>query len=177
MGAGSHKVPETYPANFPQPDTNGYSGNSAYGLLRTALQSSGPSQIRTFNSAAHTLSLTFSMSQTVFNEWVCWMDDTLNDWFYMDIVTPRTPVNIISTNLFRMISGTSQTKRGHDYISVTASFEMIPGALPDPLAPVHTWIDFIVAGTPASPSSDIIQAGTPATPSTNLVRADLYGYE
>ena len=175
MGAGSHKVPETYPANFPQPDTNGYSGNSVYGLSRTSLQTSNPRQIKTFNSATHTLSLTFSMSQTLFSEWVCWMDDALNDWFYMDIVTPRKPFNIISTNLFRMVSGTSQTKRGHDYISVTASFEMIPGK---PDESIMVWLDFIVAGTPSNPSSDdIIQAGTPAIPSTNVVRADLYGYE
>jgi hypothetical protein len=105
------------------------------------------------------------------------MDQKSVDWFYMSIVTPRDPVNITSTNLFRMVSGTSQTKRGHNYVSVTASFEMIPGAPSDPLAPAHTWLDFIDAGTPASPSSDIIQAGTPASPSTNWVVADIYGYE
>jgi hypothetical protein len=170
-------VPDSYPANFPLPDVSGYSGDESYGLLRTSLPSSDPSQIRTFNSAVHTLSLSFSMSQTLFNDWVCWMDDQLRDWFYMDIVTPRTPVNVTSTNLFRMISGTQQTKRGHDYISVSASFEMIPGAPVDPLAPGKVWLNFIDAGTPASPSSDIIEAGTPASPSTNWVVADLYGYE
>ena len=106
------------------------------------------------------------------------MDQQAVDWFYMDIVTPRTPVTITSTNLFRMVAGTQQTKRGHDYISVTASFEMIPGYPDDPLAPEHTWADsYIVAGTPASPSSDTIEAGTPASPSTDEIVADLYGYE
>ena len=105
------------------------------------------------------------------------MDARLNDWFYMDTVTPRTPVEITSTNLFRMIGGTQQTKRGHNYISVTATFEMVPGAPDDPLADAHTWLNFIVAGTPASPSTDIIDAGEPSNPSTNWVIADLYGYE
>ena len=170
-------MPETYPANFPLPDVNGYSGYESYGLLRTGLPTANPSQIRNFNSAVHTLSLTFSMSQTLFNDWVCWMDDQLIDWFYMDIVTPRTPVYITSSNLFRMVSGTQQTKRGHDYISVTASFEMIPGAPVDPLSPAKVWLNIIDAGTPASPSSDIIEAGTPASPSTNVFTAELYGYE
>ena len=170
-------MPETYPANYPQPDTSGYSGDAAYGLLRTAMQTANPSQIETFNSAVHTLSLTFSMTQTLFNDWVCWMDTSGQDWFYFDIVTPRTPVLITSTNLFRMISGTQQTKRGHNYISVTASFEMIPGAPDDPLADPHTWLDFIDAGSPASPSVDIIDAGSPASPSTDVIHADLYGYE
>ena len=105
------------------------------------------------------------------------MDARLNDWFYMDTVTPRTPVEITSTNLFRMIGGTQQAKRGHNYISVTATFEMVPGAPDDPLADAHTWLNFIVAGTPASPSTDIIDAGEPSNPSTNWVIADLYGYE
>jgi len=168
---------ETYPANYPQPDTNGYSGNDGYGLLRTGLPTANPSQIQTFNSAVHNLTLTFSMQQQMFNDWVCWMDQSAVDWFYMDIVTTRAPVDIISTNLFRLISGTQQTKRGHDWVSVTASFEMIPGAPDDPLVPAKVWVDFIDAGTPASPSTDIIDSGTPASPSTNWVVADLYGYE
>jgi len=105
------------------------------------------------------------------------MDQQAVDWFYMDIVTPRTPVTITSTNLFRMVAGTQQTKRGHDYISVTASFEMIPGYPDDPLAPVHAYTNVIDPGTPASPSSDIISAGTPASPSIDKVVSDLYGYE
>ena len=169
---------ETYPSNFPRPDTNGYSGVETYGLSRTGLPTSNPRQIKTFNADVHSLTLTFSMTQTLFNDWICWMDQQAVDWFYMDIVTPRTPVTITSTNLFRMVAGTQQTKRGHDYISVTASFEMIPGYPDDPLAPEHTWADsYIVAGTPASPSSDTIEAGTPASPSTDEIVADLYGYE
>jgi len=54
---------------------------------------------------------------------------------------------------------------------------MIPGAPDDPLSPAKVWLNFIDAGTPASPSSDIIEAGTPASPSTNWIFADLYGYE
>jgi hypothetical protein len=168
---------ETYPANYPQPDTNGYSGSSTYGLLRTDLVSANPSQIKSFNSAVHTIGMTFSMTQTLFNDWVCWMDDFGQDWFYMDTVTPRTPVDIISTNLFRMLSGTQQTKRGHNYLTVSATFEMVPGAPPDPLSAAHTWLNFIDPGTPASPSTDTIDPGTPASLSTNLVIADLYGYE
>jgi hypothetical protein len=169
---------ETYPANYPPADTNGYSGNSTYGLLRTDQVTANPSQIKTFNSAVHTISMTFSMSNTLFNEWVCWMDDFGQDWFYMDTVTPRTPVTITSTNLFRMVAGTQQTKRGHNYISVTAGFDMIPGAPDDPLAPEHTWLNFIVAGTPSNPSTpDIIDAGSPASLLTNIITAELYGYE
>jgi hypothetical protein len=168
---------ETYPSNYPQPDAAGYSGSSTFGLLRTDLVSAGPNQIKGFNSAVHTIGMTFSMSQVLFDEWVCWMDSFGQDWFYLDTVTPRTPVEIISTNLFRMIAGTAQTKRGHNYISVTAGFEMIPGAPPDPLSAAHTWLNFIDAGTPGSPSSDIIQAGVPASPSTNVIDSDLYGYE
>jgi hypothetical protein len=168
---------ETYPANYPQPDTSGYSGNSTYGLIRTDLVSANPSQIKGFNSAVHTIGMTFSMSQTLFNDWVCWMDDFGQDWFYMDTVTPRRPVDIISTNLFRMIAGTQQTKRGHNYISVTASYDMVPGAPDDPLVPDKVWLNFIVAGSPAVPSVDVIIAGSPAVPSTNIVQAQLYGYE
>jgi hypothetical protein len=169
---------ETYPSNYPQPDVAGYSGSSTYGLLRTDLVSAGPNQIKGFNSAVYTVGMTFSMTQTLFNDWVCWMSDFGQDWFYMDAVTPRDPVLVTSTNLFRMVAGTQQTKRGHDYISVTASYEMIPGAPADPLSPAHVWLDFIEAGTPGSPSSpDIIQAGTPASPSLNVIEADLYGYE
>jgi len=170
-------VPETYPSNYPRPDTNGYSGAETYGLLRTGLPTANPSQIEGFNSTVHTIGMTFSMTQTLFNDWVCWMDDQLNDWFYMDTVTPRTPVTVTSTNLFRMISGTQQTKRGHNYVSVSATFEMIPGYLDDAASAPHTWLNFIDAGTPASPSIDIIDAGTPASPSTNWVIANLYGYE
>jgi hypothetical protein len=168
---------ETYPANYPRPDTNGYSGASTYGLIRTDLVTANPSQIKGFNAAVHTIGMTFSMTQTLFNDWVCWMDDFGQGWFYMDTVTPRTPVTITSTNLFRMVGGTQQVKRGHDYISVTASYDMIPGAPPDPLAPVHAWVDFIVAGSPASPSVDDIIAGSPAAPSTDIVQAQLYGYQ
>jgi hypothetical protein len=169
---------EFYPGQFPKPDLAGYSGSSTYGLLRTDLVSSNPSQIKSFNSAVQTIGMSFSMTQEMFNYWVVWMDTEGQDWFYMDTVTPRTPVEIVSNNLFRMLSGTQQVKRGHNYITVSATLEMIPGAPPDPLSLAHTWLNFIVAGSPASPSTpDIIEAGTPAIPSTNLVRADLYGYE
>jgi hypothetical protein len=134
-------------------------------------------QIKTFNSATHVLSISFTMTQTLYNDWVCWMQRRDIDWFYMDLVTPRTPENIVSTNLFRLVAGTQQVKAGHNYIRVDAAFEMVPGAPDDPNAPVHTWLDFIDAGTPAAPSTDIIVGGTPASPSTDLIEARLYGYE
>jgi hypothetical protein len=166
-----------YPSTLPAPEYGSYAGVMDAGLVRTQAGGAEPYQDATFNSEVVTLNLSFSMDDADFDAWFAWVDDNGYDWFYMDLVTPLVPVDILSRHKVRFVADYLVNQRGDNWQRITVGAEMIPNEAEDPLAPVPQYNDFIVAGTPASPSPDDIQAGTPASPSTGgLISAELYYY-
>ena len=165
-----------YPDIYPLPNHTAYSGSRNSGLLRSSAPSPAPNQISTFNSATTQISMTFNMTESLYDSWRGWVRANGYDWFVMPVVGPEAPDYIVSKNDVRFISDTVLSYMGDNWISVSVSAELIQnndsldGATP-------TYNDFIVAGSPALPATDIIFAGTPASPSTDIIKADLWIFD
>lgn len=165
-----------YPSQFVLPDYGNYIGSLNMGQIRTSMPTSNASQIEGFNSARIEISMTFSMTVDDYEAWTAWVIEFAYDWFDMPVISPHMPNYITSDSRIRFISDTALQKRGHDWISVAVTGELIQGD--ESLNPATaTYPNWILAGTPASPSADDIDPGTPAAPSTNMIVSDLYGYE
>ena len=164
-----------YPETLPAPDHVNYSGVIDNGLLRSQVPSAQAYQYASFNAETTTFGLVFSMTNATYLEWDAWVKDNAYDWFeFSDVISGMLPQTYpVSTHRVRFISDVQYTKRGHDWLSVAVEVELVPGDSQDPLATLPDY-DFIIAGTPASPSADWIIAGTPAAPSTDWIRAELY---
>lgn len=167
-----------YPADiYPLPDYGSYSGIVDQGLTRTSAPAAAPNQEVGFNSPRNEIVLTFSMTNTVFESWMDWVEQFGWSWFEMSLVTSFEPVLITSTHRFRMTSQVTRVKRGDNWVSASVSVEMVIGDYEDPAAVGTREYDFIIAGTPASPSVDEIIAGDPLN-SVLLpkIAANLYYY-
>jgi len=166
-----------YPITLPIPDYGSYSGVSDHGLVRTSIPVAAPNQLLGFNSPTTKITMTFSMDNDTYTDWLVWVTDNGWNWFKMPVVSPLDPVLITSTHSVRFISEVQYQKRGDNWLSVSVTAEMIPGEDEDPLASTGRGYDYILAGAPASPSADTIVAGTPAAPSTPFIEANIYNYE
>lgn len=164
-----------YPDTLPSPDHVNYSGVIDNGLLRSQVPSAQAIQYAQFNAPTTTFGLVFSMTNATYLEWSAFIEEFGYDWFeFNDVISGMLPqIYPTSTQRVRCISDVNYTKRGHDWLSVSVEVELIPGDSQDPLATLPDY-DFIIAGTPASPSADWIIAGTPAAPSIEWIRAELY---
>ncbi len=167
---------ETYPTTLPLPDDTGYGNVQSYGTIRTNLPGPIKEQETTYNSARVLITATFSMDDATYATWLAWIKANAYEWFYMPVVSPRTPVDISSTALVRATDAPTMSLAGYNWQRASLSLEMIPGALDDPLAPPRVYNNFIDAGSPASLSPDIIDAGNAATPSPDIFTASLYDY-
>jgi hypothetical protein len=166
-----------YPANLPLPDFGSYGGIIANGLVRTGFANPAPSQIETFNSAAIQISMTFSMDDSTYDEWLAWVIVNGYDFFDMPVVSPHMPLKITSTSRIRFISDLQMSNRSYNWQSVTVSGELIPNDDSVPPSLSISYPNFIQAGTPAAPSTDLIVAGTPSSPSVELIAGGMYVYD
>lgn len=164
-----------YPETFKAPDHTAYTGSTQYGLERTTIPTAVANQLKYYNRPITQLSLTFSMTNAEWPEWIQWMRDHSLSWFAIPLVTPLAPVDIVSNHQVRFTGQYVYEKRGDNWLSVTIVVEMLQGDDDDDKAQLLD-SEWIIAGTPDTPSTDWLLAGTPATPSTDWVRAELYYY-
>ena len=167
----------TYPTNLPTPDFGSYYGVVDEGLIRTSFPVPAPTQVVWFNSPTVNITMTFSMDNATWLEWSEFASSYGYDWFLMPIVSPKNPLIITSTHRVRFISDMQYQKRGDNWLSITVTAEMVPGDSDDPLAPPERVYDWIIAGSPSTPSPDIIIAGGPSAPSPVGIKASIYKYE
>jgi len=166
-----------YPATLPLPDFGDYYGVIDKGLIRTAYPAAAPSQLAGYNSPTVIISMTFSMTNAQWTDFAIFVNDSGFDWFRMPVVSPNAPVLITSTMRVRFISDLDYQKQGDNWLSVTVQAEMVLGDEDDPNAMLDRSYDFIVAGTPGSPSVDVMIAGSPSNPSPTAITASIYKYE
>lgn len=166
-----------YPTTLPLPDRGTYSGSVDYGLQRTSFPVAAPNQLIGFNAYTTKITMTFSMINDDYADWLEWVTDWGWGWFEMPVVSTKNPVLITSTQQVRFISDLAYQKRGDNWLSVSVTAELLPGQPADPLAPTDREYGFIIAETPPFPAPDTIIAGTPDNPSLPFITANLYNYE
>ena len=166
-----------YPENLPIPDVGDYYGVIDKGLIRTAYPAAAPSQLAGFNSPTVVISMTFSMKNSQWSQFSYFAENNGFDWFVMPVVAPNAPKLITSNMRVRFISDLDYQKQGDNWLSVTVQAEMVLGDEDDPNAMLDRSYDFIVAGTPVSPSVDVMIAGSPYNPSPTAITASIYKYE
>ena len=164
-----------YPDTFTAPDHSSYSGFFDAGLLRTATPFPDPSQRKVFNSGVEEINLTFSMTPTDFSAWYAWCKDNAYDFFDMNLITSRVPDYIVSKVRTRFVSDISLSYIGHDWLRTSVTAELVPGDTSQNGA-TRLYQDFVLAGTPASPSIDFVLAGTPDAPATDMIYGELYEF-
>ena len=119
----------SYPANLPVADHTAYSGNVDFGLLRTELPTSRAAQNFIYNRSALSISMTFSMLNTQYEEWLNWVLANAYDWFEMDVIAPSEGVpNITTLMRCRFAGNIDYLKKGDGWLGATVLVEAIPYA-------------------------------------------------
>lgn len=116
-----------YPASYPAPDYGSYAGMLDVGLTRTEVPSPRSRQRARFNAPREELSLTFTMNNDQYVDWIAWVKANAYNWFNMSLVSHRDPDNITSVQPLRFISDIAYQKLGDDWLSVTVAVEIQQG--------------------------------------------------
>ena len=119
-----------YPSEYPRPDDNSYSGQIDAHIIHSSVATPSPNQRKGFNSSRVVMSLTFTLQESDFFQWVNWANINVWDWFHMELVTPRVPVNILAWHRVRFTSDLSIRLVGYGLSAVTVEAELIPGDVP-----------------------------------------------
>ena len=165
-----------YPANYAKPVTGNYSGVIDYGVIRSSVPAPLAEQKKIFNSPRTDISMTFEMTNDEYVDWLVWMLENGYYWFNMELVSEYAPVLIFSTHQIRVTSDFQMQKLGDNWMSVSCAVEILQSDSEDPSAQPRIEYDWVIAGSPASPSVDWLLAGDPANPSTDFDVAELYYY-
>ena len=162
-----------YPSIFRAPER--VTGTTDVGLRRTSLPVALANQVKDFNAPRIEMVYAFSMTNNEAAVWLDWVYNSIKwSWFTMDIVSPFTPRDIVSNHTVRIMGPINYQKRGDDWCTITAPIEILQNDAQDPLLPEVEY-DWIIAGGPGSILDDYIVAGTPSTPSTDgVITAHLY---
>jgi len=116
-----------YPLTLPLPNNSSYSGIIGTGLVRTNIPAALANQLQTFNSPRTEISMTFSMDNFTYINWIIWVQGNAYQWFNMPVISGSEPDVITSTRQVRFISDTAYTKQGDNWVSVSVSAELLPG--------------------------------------------------
>ena len=158
-----------YPAEYPRPDSQNYSGTIDFGLIRSNVDAPLPNQIVSFNAPTIQTSMSFTGTNTEMLLWSIWVDANGWDWFNMELITPRVtdPSSLTSTVMVRFISDLISTKLGDDWLRFTVQVEMVPGQASTGQIPSPSILPFdeVEPGTVPAPSIYAINPGTVASPS------------
>lgn len=168
---------ETYPTNFPLPDKSSYSGLIQQGIVRTSVAVPAPNQILVFSRERTDLSMQFSMVNDDYTAWIEWVYANGYDYFYMPVISEYTPVDdIFSTHRVRFTTDIQYVKRGDNWLTVSIGAEILQGDTQDSLALSNRSYEFVLGGSPGSPSPDVVNSGSPSAPSTDTITGNLYAY-
>jgi hypothetical protein len=162
-----------YPAQFPCPSRiEGHAQASSAGIVRTPMQAGNARQRRRHRNLPTRIGLVFVIHQPAYAEWLTWVN--ANAW--RDTITMALP-------------GIEASRLGLDTTSIVVRFctdlqaDLLPVhrlwywrvrveaayyPTPEQLLPVPIG-DWIVAGSPGTPSPDWIVAGSPPLPSLDVI--------
>jgi hypothetical protein len=104
--------------------------------------------------------------------WQAWANTYGYDWHYLNLISNYSgfTTDIAIPHYVRYTGDIQIQPLGANYFMVSFEAEMDLNTLPQGIVQVTG--DWIIGGTPASPSnSNSIQAGTPASPSTDFIIA------
>ena len=167
---------ETYPDTLPAPDISSYSGIIDWGLIRSGAAVPAPRQLKGYGRETNNISMSFSMENDTYTEWLAWVQTYGYEWFLMPVISEYNPVDLFSTHRVRFTTPIQYTKRGDNWLSVSIGAEILQGDKDDALAPINRVYNVINGGSPSAPSVDIINAGTPSNPSTDIITGSIYAY-
>jgi len=162
-----------YPDGYILPDIGSYEGLIDVGLRRSSMPTALPTQEKVFNSPRELLTLTFSMSNDDYISWFAWARAYGWQWFRIDIISSHKPVLITSNHIIRFVSEINYVKRTDNWVSLEVSAELLPSDAEDPNVPVPIY-DWVIAGTPASPSINNLIAKTAVDPAIDYYISHLY---
>ena len=170
-----------YPSTYPVVSAVGFSGQVDTGVSRSN-EFGFPSQERYAGSNPTTVSLEFKMTLYEFERWSWWIrTNAVTKWVKIDLPSPNGMTaagpNAPLTNQVVRFGAYSMSPLGPDYFQVSTTAQMMPTGIGVGLAGIGGGVilpgggAWIIARTPADPSTDWYIAGTPATPSTDTVIA------
>lgn len=174
-----------YPADFPGPRINGYSGSVDTGVIRSDGEGF-PDQARGYESNPTTLDMSFLMSLYEFNRWAAWIDKyATTRWTAMPIVQQYAwafggDTAPLQHCFVRFPSGYRMSPVSDVLVSISAQVEMMPqdigegnnGVGGSPTAPWVPDDDWIIARDPINPSPDWVIARTPTNPAIDWVLSE-----
>jgi hypothetical protein len=160
-----------YPSGLPAPSVEGYSVDTQYGISAIAFERGNTRQRRGAKRERHVSSLSMVLSISELWQWQSWANRYGYDWHYMDLASSYSGAtsDVLVPHYVRYIGDISVQQLSPTHVRVAVQAELNVSVLP--LAAEELPADWIIAGTPASPSTDTITAGTPASPSTDTIIA------
>lgn len=163
----------TYPETLPAPQIADYQVDVGFGLSSIQFERGNTRQRKLVRNERHVFTLSYVLDPSLLWQWQTWVNRYGYDWHYQNLTSSYSGFtsDITIPHYVRLISDISLTPIDARHVRVTVLAEMEVATLP--VGAVVPSGDWIVAGTPASPSnSNSYQAGTPASPwSSNTVIA------
>jgi hypothetical protein len=161
---------EQYPLELPGPLVSGYQVDVSYGVTAVAFERGNTRQRRGVTSKRHVFGLSFVFTVPELWTWQSWASRHGYDWHYMDLISSYSGAARAIPHLIRYTGDISFQTIDLERVRVSVEAEMDLNTLP--LGDVVPSGDWIIGGTPASPSSaNWILGGTPASPSTDFIIA------
>lgn len=157
-----------YPASLPPPQVSGYQVDVSFGVSAVTFEHGNARQRRSIGRPRHTFALVYVLGIDELGAWQTWANRYGYDWHYQNLASSYSGLtsNVLIPHYVRFTSDLSIALLDGEHVSVSVMAEMDAATLPSLV--VEQSGDWILAGTPASPSSsDAILAGTPASPSSS----------
>jgi hypothetical protein len=165
----------SYPSSLPAPLVSGYGVSTVFDLSSVEFERGNTRQRQGARRETTAFTLSFLFSTAELWAWQSWANANGWDWHTMDLQSPYSAMSIsgaaaIPHSIRYTSEQISMSFLGNGIVNVTVQAELDVTALPQGIY-AYTG-DWIVAGTPASPSSaNWYIAGTPASPAADFVIA------
>ena len=170
-----------YPALFPCPSRiEGHNQSMSAGLVRTPMEAGNARQRRTHRVLPTSISLVFMVNQPDYASWLTWVNENAwDDWVLMNL--PGLEASRLGLDT-AAIAVRFTTDLQADLLPVhrlwwwrvRVQAEWVPSPESLVSVPIGPWViadianpppDWIIAGTPPTPSLDTFTGGTPLKPS------------
>jgi hypothetical protein len=159
-----------YPTGLPSAAIDSYSVDVSYGVYRTDFEHGNTRQRRTVTEKRHEFNMSMTLTMPELWQWQAWANAYGYDWHVMELLSPFSGFtgSVLIPHEIRYIGDISISLIGLDHVRVSVRAELNLESVPaEPIVPSGDWI---LGGTPSSPSSsNAIRGGIPSSPSTDFI--------
>lgn len=158
----------SYPSTLPAPQIAEYQVEVGFGVSAVRFERGNTRQRKSVKNERHVFVLAYVLDPSLLWPWQNWVNKYGYDWHYQNLASSYSgfSADVLIPHYVRLISDVSITPIDANHVRVTVQAEMNLSTVPQGIV-VQTG-DWVLAGTPASPSSsNSYQAGTPASPSNS----------